>query len=162
VPDPSRAPASGSILAIDLGLARTGLARSDAERRVAFGLPTFHARGGASLRGHLLRLHQEEPIAGVVLGLPLHMDGRPGDLAGRVRRLAAWIRETLGVPTALLDERLTTFEAEQMLAEAGTRARRRSGERDRLAAQILLREFLAAGCPFPADGGGEPEEADSG
>lgn len=142
----------GVILAIDLGLRRTGLARSDPGRQVAFGLPTFEVRPGRSLKARLRELHRETPLAGVVIGLPLHMDGRPGDLAPRAERLAAWVREVLGVPASLRDERLTTFEAEEMLRDANERVRRDRGVRDRLAAQILLREFLAAGCPFaPGD-----------
>ena len=136
------------ILAVDLGLRRTGLARSDPGRTVAFGLPTFENTAGRSLKEHLRALHREVPLGGVVLGLPLHADGRPGDLAGRVRRLAEWIRRELELPVALLDERLTTFEAQDQLKEAPRRVRRRREERDRMAAQVILREFLAAGCPF--------------
>ncbi len=144
---------SQPILAIDLGLARTGFARSDPGRTVAFGLPTFHDGPGRSLKEHIRGLHREEPLGGVVLGLPLHMDGRPGDLASRVRRLGAWIREELGIPVAYVDERLSSVEADQMLREATRSVRRDKGARDRLAAQILLRDFLQAGCPF------EPPEA---
>jgi putative holliday junction resolvase len=142
-PSPSR-----PILAIDLGLARTGFARSDPGRTVAFGLPTFHDAHGRSLKEHIRTLNREEPLGGVVLGLPLHMDGRPGDLASRVRRLGEWIREELAIPVAYLDERLSSVEAEQMLRDAKRSVRREKGARDRLAAQILLREFLQAGCPF--------------
>ena len=140
---------SGPILAIDLGRVRTGLARSDPGRSVAFGLPTFEAGPGRSLKEHLRSLHREDPLGGIVLGLPLHLDGRPGELAGRARRLADWIRRDLELPVALLDERLTTFAAEGELSAAPARIRRDPRARDRMAAQILLREFLAAGCPFP-------------
>ena len=142
-------PPSSPILALDLGAARTGLARSDPDRTIAFGLPTFEVRPGRSLKEHLRALHAEVPLGGVVLGWPRRPDGRPGDLAGRVERLAAWIRTELGLPVALQDESLTTVEAVEKLAEAPTRRRRDKGARDRLAAQIILREFLAAGCPFP-------------
>jgi putative holliday junction resolvase len=140
---------AGPVLAIDLGLRRTGLARSDPGRRVAFGLPTFEVRPGRSLRAHLGALHQEVPFTGVVLGLPFHADGRPGTLAGRIERLADWIRARFAVPVALLDERLTSFAAEELLAQAGG-SRRDKGLVDQLAAQVILREFLAGGCPFPA------------
>jgi putative Holliday junction resolvase len=150
---------------------RTGLARSDPGRRVAFGLSTFEVRPGRSLRAHLTTLHQEVPFSGVVLGLPFHTDGRPGSLAKRVERLGGWILARFSVPVAFLDERLTSFAAEELRDEAagarrdggvhagsgtrgdgGTRrdcgARRDKGLVDRLAAQVILREFLAAGCPF--------------
>lgn len=163
-PPPSLAPVTdlpaGAILALDLGLQRTGLARSDPDRQVAFGLPTFEVRPGRSLKVHLTALARDVPLAGVVIGLPMHMDGRPGGLAPRALRLAAWIRETLRLPVSLRDERLTTFEAEEMLKESDRRVRRDRGVRDRLAAQILLREFLAEGCPFlQGDWPDSPEEA---
>jgi putative Holliday junction resolvase len=144
---------AGSILAIDLGVRRTGLARSDPGRRVAFGLSTFEVRPGRSLRAHLTALYQEVPFSGVVLGLPFHADDRPGVLTKRVERLGGWILARFGVPVAFLDERLTSFAAEELRDEAGGARRDRGGRRDkglvdRLAAQVILREFLAAGCPF--------------
>jgi putative holliday junction resolvase len=138
---------AGPILAIDLGLRRTGLARSDPGRAVAFGLPTFELRPGRSLKVHLVVLHREVPFTGVVLGLPLHTDGRRGSLAGRIERLGGWILARFGVPVAFLDERLTSFAAEELRDEVGG-SRRDKGLVDQLAAQVILREFLAAGCPF--------------
>jgi putative holliday junction resolvase len=139
---------SGVVLAIDLGLSRTGLARSDPERKLAFGLPTFENKPGRSLKEHLRTLHREVPLTGIVFGLPLHMDGRLGDLAARVRRLADWARADLGLPVALLDERLTTVAAMENLGVAPRKVRRDKGARDREAARIILQEFLEAGCPF--------------
>ncbi len=146
----------GSILAIDLGLRRTGLARSDSGRTVAFGLDTFEVRPGRSIKAHLVALHREAPFTGVVLGLPFHTDGRPGVLVGRVERLGAWIAAEFSVPVAYLDERLTTFAAGELRDELHG-SRRNKGLIDRLAAQVILREFLAAGCPFPGHGGPLPE-----
>jgi putative holliday junction resolvase len=146
-PDQSNRP----ILALDIGLHRTGLARSDPGRSVAFGLPTFENRNGHSLKRRILSLHGETPLGGVVLGLPLHMDGRPGDLVARVYRLGEWIARELSLPVAYRDERLTSEEAGELLRQAPHRVRQEKGARDRLAAQVILREFLAAGCPFPTE-----------
>ncbi len=112
------------------------------------GLPTFEAAQGRSIRMHIQVLYEEEPFTGVVIGLPLHADGRPGDLADTVSRMGDWIAETFQVPVAYQDERYTTEEATDLLREAPRRVRSEKGVRDRLAAQIILREFLAAGCPF--------------
>jgi putative Holliday junction resolvase len=139
----------GPVLAIDLGLRRTGLARSDPGRVIAFGLPTFELRPGRSLKAHLVALHQQQPFTGVVLGLPFHADGRPGSLAGRIERLAAWIGDRFSIPVALQDERLTSVAAAELLEEAGG-PRRDKKRVDQLAAQVILREFLAEGCPFPS------------
>jgi putative holliday junction resolvase len=148
----------GPILAIDLGVKRTGLARSDPGRSVAFGLQTFENKPGRSLKRHLAALHAEIPLTGVVIGFPLHMDGRPGELAGRVQRLGEWISIEFGIPVAYWDERQTTSEAIDMLAEAPWRKRTEKGARDRLAAQLILRDFLASGCPFPPAGATEPDD----
>lgn len=150
---PSRSTEPGAVLAIDLGLRRTGLARSDPERTVALGLPTFLLRPGRSLKAHLRALAEEQPLSGVVLGMPYHMDGRPGDLAPRVRRLGEWIAREMGIPVAYQDERLTSEEAADLLREAPPKVRQARGSRDCLAAQLILREFLAAGCPFSEGGG---------
>jgi putative Holliday junction resolvase len=153
------ADSSRPLLAIDLGVRRTGLARSNPERTIALGLETFEVGPGRSLKAHLMRLHRELPLGGIVLGLPLHLDGRPGALAGRVRRLGEWIRLGLHLPVAYVDERLTSAEAAERVAEAPVRVRREKGVRDRLAAQIILQEFLDAGCPFS---GADPDREDDG
>jgi len=159
VPPPPSDPAfsssrpAGPILALDLGRRRTGLARSDPGRRVAFGLPTFEVRPGRSLKEHLRNLLREEPLGGVVLGFPLHENGSPGELAGTARRLGAWIRSELNLPVAYWDERLTSWEASEMLQEGKKSRRREKGAVDQVAAQLILREFLQAGCPFPQDAG---------
>ncbi len=96
-----------------------------------------------------------------MLGLPFHMDGRPGELTGRVQRLGEWIRLEFGIPVAYLDERLTTEAASELLREAPLRVRQDRGARDRMAAQVILREFMAQGCPFPdppAPGPGRKQE----
>jgi putative holliday junction resolvase len=139
----------GRLLSLDLGLRRTGLARSDPDRTISIGLPTFENTPGRSLKEHLRLLHGELPLSGVVLGYPLHDDGRPSDLAPRVLRLAVWLHAELRLPVALWDERRTTVAAEDRLREAPRRVRRAKGTRDRLAAQLILQEFLDAGSPFP-------------
>ncbi len=135
-------------MALDVGEKRTGIARSDPARTLAVGLPTFHAAPGRSIKRHIELIYEDVPFAGVVIGLPLHTDGRPGDLAATVRRLGEWIARTFRVPVAYQDERFTSEEAADLLREAPRRVRSEKGTRDRLAAQIILREFLAAGCPF--------------
>lgn len=145
-------PSPGSVLALDVGERRTGIARSDPDRIVAAGLPTFEAVRGKSIRKHIQAMYAEVPFTGVVIGMPFHEDGRPGDLAATVRRLGEWIAITFNVPVAYQDERLTTEEAIDLLREAPKRVRSGKGARDRLAAQLILREFLAAGCPFPQPG----------
>lgn len=140
----------GPVLAVDFGLRRCGLARSDPDRRIAFGLPTHEVLPGASLEERIRALHAEEPLSGVVLGYPRHLDGRPGDLTPRIAALGEWIGGELGLPVAYWDERWTSLEAERLLRDAPRRVRRDKGVRDRIAAQRILQSFLDAGCPFEA------------
>ena len=81
--------------------------------------------------------------ARVVVGLPLHMNGRAGPEAEAARAFAAALAGELGLPVETLDERWSTVEAERTLRETGQSGRkRRAGDADTLAATLLLRTFL--------------------
>jgi putative Holliday junction resolvase len=80
--------------------------------------------------------------AGVVIGLPLNMDGTAGDRAVWMRRFARHLGAMLAVPVWLQDERLTTVEAEEILQERGLRRNERAAQVDALAAALILERFL--------------------
>ncbi len=130
-------------LGLDLGARRIGLAISDEEGTFAFPAGSLRRR---DLRGDLDALHalmEERGIGAVVVGLPVHMNGRLGPEAAATRRFARELATTTGRPVELLDERWTTREAERALREAGRRGRGRDpGEVDAAAAAILLRTWL--------------------
>ena len=144
------------VLGVDLGSRRIGLAVSDPEARFAFPLDAIESAGSARDVAALRALIAEREIGQVVIGLPLHMDGRAGPEAEAAKRFAASLAEATGLPVALLDERWTTSEAERGLqASESSRGRRRkarkSGARDSMAASILLRTWLER----EANAGGE-------
>lgn len=89
----------------------------------------------------------------VVVGLPVHLDGREGAKAAEARTFGRWLAEVTGLPVVFWDERFTTVEAEAALWEAGLTHARRKERRDRVAAQILLQGYLDAGCPSGEGGG---------
>jgi len=97
----------------------------------------------------LARLVEEHEPQRLVVGLPLNMDDTEGPRAAKSRRFAAALRERFGLPVALQDERLSTFEAEQRLAEAGVPAIKRKAIVDMVAAQVILEAYLATGAPEP-------------
>jgi putative Holliday junction resolvase len=134
------------VLGVDLGTRRIGLAISDPETRLAFPLDAIASRDPARDVETLCVLIGERDVERVVLGLPLHLDGRSGTQAETARRFARRLERASGVPVELLDERWTSLEAERALREDGTpaqrRRRRRSGELDSMAATILLRTWL--------------------
>ena len=135
------------LLGVDYGHKRVGLAVSDPGRKIAFPLTT-HERGAREQdAAFFLGIVAEEEVGKIVLGLPVHLDGREGQKAQEVRAFGAWLAETMGLPVVYFDERFTTVEAESALWEAGLTHKKRKARRDRVAAQILLQAYLDAGCP---------------
>lgn len=139
--------AAGRLLGIDYGSVRIGLAVSDAERRIASPLETYRRRDTAQDSRYFSAVIQQQEIAMVIVGLPMHTDGREGQKAAEVRTFSAWLATVTALPIAHWDERFTTVEAESHLWSAGLSHKRRKERRDRVAAQIMLQAYLEAGCP---------------
>jgi putative Holliday junction resolvase len=138
---------SGRLLGVDYGSARIGLAISDPDRRIASPLATYARRGREQDADYLRRLVAEHDVHGLVVGLPVHLDGREGQKAAEARAFGRWLMEATGLGVVFWDERFTTVEAEGHLVDAGLTRKRRKDRRDRVAAQILLQSYLDAGCP---------------
>ncbi len=138
---------AGKLLGIDYGQVRIGLAVSDPDRKLAFPLETYTRRGADRDSAHFREVVKEEGIVGLVVGLPVHTDGREGQKAAEARAFGSWLAAATGLPVVYWDERFTTVEAESALWEAGLTHKQRRARRDRVAAQILLRAYLEAGCP---------------
>jgi len=136
------------ILAIDPGRVRVGLAISDIERKFSFPLETVTRRDPVKDAARFRAIFAEESIGLLLVGLPLHNDGREGDSAREARAFGDWLAALVGVPVRYYDERFTTVEAESILRNAGLSHQKRKERRDQLAAQILLQTFLDAGCPM--------------
>jgi putative transcription antitermination factor YqgF len=135
------------LLGVDFGSVRVGLAISDPDRKIASPLATYARRSKEQDAQFFQRLVEVEEIAAIVVGLPIHCDGREGQKAGEARAYGQWLYETTGRPIAFWDERFTTVEAEGYLLEAGLTQKRRKERRDRVAAQIMLQAYLdEAGC----------------
>ena len=135
------------LLGVDFGSVRVGLAVSDPDRRMAFPLETRTREGRDRDAAFFRALVEREEIGGLVVGLPVHNDGREGDKAREARGYGAWLAEVTGLPVAYHDERFTTVQAESALWDAGLTHKRRKERRDKVAAQMLLQAHLDAGCP---------------
>jgi putative holliday junction resolvase len=138
------------LLGVDYGSVRLGLAVCDRDRVIASPLATYTRRTAAQDAAFFERLLQVEEIAGLVVGLPVHLDGREGEKAREARAFGSWLSATVRLPVTYWDERFTTVEAEAHLIDAGLTRKRRKQRRDRVAAQIFLQAFLDAGCPTSA------------
>lgn len=132
----------GRILAIDLGDKRIGLAISDPLGMTAQGLPTLARRNTRQDQSFLRSVVKQYGIALIVLGNPLNMNGTEGSQSAKARQFAAQLSRRLKVEVQLWDERLTSVEAERVLKESGMRPDRTAGAVDRLAAVLLLQNFL--------------------
>jgi putative Holliday junction resolvase len=139
--------APGPLLAVDYGRARVGLAVSDPERKFSFPLATRTRQGAEQDAAYFRSLIAQERIAGLVVGLPVHLDGHEGREAQEARAYGRWLAGVAGLPVVYYDERFSTVQAESALWEAGLTHKKRKARRDRVAAQIFLQAYLDAGCP---------------
>lgn len=130
----------GRMLAIDPGLKRVGLAVSDPLGMTAQGIETFETGKGKELLDFVGELVAEYGIAKVVVGLPLSMQGKDIEGSARSRALAAEIGERYGLEVVLMDERMSSLEAERVLKSGDRRFEK--GDIDRLSAVLLLQSHL--------------------
>ncbi len=130
------------ILALDLGKRRIGLAVSDLLGVTAQGLATWERVNRESDLAEMKRLVKEHQVSMILVGQPLHMDGRKGAGAEDAERFAANLHRHLGVEVRMWDERLTTAEAQRVLKSSGVSVAKRREAVDRMAAVILLQSYL--------------------
>ncbi len=138
-------------LGIDYGKARVGLACADSSTNMAFPFDTRHRINEKRDEAYFKKTILDEKITGIVVGLPIHSDGREGEKAIEARAYGAWLEKISNLPVRFYDERFSTVEAESFLREAGLSPMKRKEKRDQIAAQIILQSFIDAG--YPEDGG---------
>ena len=137
------------ILALDVGDARIGIAVSDAGRRIAQPVSVYRRVGyGPDVR-YILALCQEYDTHLVLCGLPRNMDGSEGGQAKKVRGFAAEL-EKAGLTVLFQDERLTTVTAQRALIDGGMRREGRRETVDKVAAAVILTQWLDSGA-MPVD-----------
>jgi putative holliday junction resolvase len=130
------------ILAIDYGRKRIGLALSDEMGLTAHPLETLLRTNRRNDIRHLREVCREHAVGQIIVGHPLHMTGEAGEMAQEASRFAARLEKDLGIGVFLVDERLTSWEAEQLMADSGSKSRRKSKHVDDVAAAVLLRDYL--------------------
>jgi len=135
-------PRETRILALDVGEKRIGIAVSDPLGITAQGLSVLIRQNLEADLARLQDVAREYQVQEIVVGLPRHMDGRPGKQTDAILDLARTLGEALGVPVTTWDERLTTMEAERVLIEADLSRRRRRRVVDQVAAVLILQSYL--------------------
>jgi putative Holliday junction resolvase len=135
-------------LGVDYGTRRIGVAFGD-ELGVAIPLPAIVDADAAKRWAALLALAREREATTIVIGHPLNMDDTAGPKAREAEAVAERLRAELGVPVQLVDERLTSYEAEATIAKAKRRDVRASGVIDSRAAALILQDYLNQIMPPP-------------
>ena len=133
-------------LGLDLGSKRIGVAVGDRSGTIASPLVVLQ-RSGSIRRDHeaVAKLVIEEEAGVVVVGLPLNMNGSLGPAAKSANAEAAALATVVGVPVVTFDERRTTVTADQAMIEANMRAQERRRIVDKIAAAVMLQNWLDSG-----------------
>ncbi len=137
----------GRVLGLDFGTVRIGAALSDAGRRVAAPFEIFTRGDQAREDRYFVNLVKTQGVDRIVVGLPVRGSGSEGSMARLSRAWGERLARLTSIEVLFVDERYTSVEAEYTLIDAGVKRARRKRFRDRVAAQILLQNYLDAGCP---------------
>lgn len=130
------------MMGLDPGGRRIGVALSDPTGLLASAHSVLRR---TTQEGDLLalrRIAEEHGVVRVVIGLPLHMSGEEGEEAELARALACEVEAALGVPVSLVDERLSSVEADRRLLELGVPRKHWRARRDAVAAAVVLQSYL--------------------
>lgn len=135
-------PFGKAIAGLDLGTETIGVAVSDGFLAVATPLETIRRKKFKLDAARLLEIFKERAIAGVILGLPINMDGSEGPRCQSTRAFARNLNALQDIPIGFWDERLSTVAAERALLEADTSRKRRGEVIDHVAAGFILQGAL--------------------
>jgi putative Holliday junction resolvase len=131
-------------LGLDLGQKRVGLAVSDELRVSIRPLPPISRTSWKKLLASVSKIVTDFDARGLVIGLPLRLDGSEGDAATEARRIARNFELSLTIPVHLQDERLTSWTAEEELLRAGHSGDALRARVDSAAAETILRDFISS------------------
>jgi putative Holliday junction resolvase len=137
-------PPQGRLAGLDVGTKTIGIAISDPGRRVASPLETIRRGRFAADAERLRRLIAERAVAGLIVGLPVNMDGSEGPRCQSVRQFAANLLARFDIAITFWDERLSTAAVTRTLLEADLSRARRAQVVDKMAAAYILQGALDA------------------
>jgi len=132
----------GTVLAFDFGEKRIGIAIGETQLALAHPLTTIAAEQTDVRFEAIGRIIAEWRPCLLVVGLPVHMDDTEHAFTARARRFARQLEGRFNLPVELVDERLSSREAESMLRAAGVAAKRQKPVRDHVAAQTILQDYF--------------------
>ena len=137
-----RLPVAGPLLALDHGKRSIGVAISDEARSIASPLLTISDKKFQSRIRQILAVCEQRRVAGLVLGLPLNMDGSQNPQCQAVRAFAFNINKQTDLPITFCDERLSSNEAKQFMVKMGVKKSQQETSIHRVAASMILQWFM--------------------
>ena len=141
--DVFRVPASGRLVALDLGTKRIGIAVSDELQIVTRAVKTIDRKGWKKLLLQIKEILADFDAVALVIGLPYNFDGSESEMSREARRLARNFSLSLEIPVILQDERVTSYEAKGRLWKEGVSGKEFRQRVDNEAAAIILSDFIA-------------------
>lgn len=133
------------VIGLDFGTKTVGIALSDEAQIIAQPLVTIERKHATKLRqtyAQIERIIDEQDVGVIVLGFPKNMNNTEGERAEATKRFMDDLERRTGLPVILVDERLTTVEADRILEETGVAASARKAHIDKMAAAIILQNYL--------------------
>lgn len=133
------------VIGLDFGTKTVGVALSDEAQIIAQPLVTIERKHATKLRqtyAQIERIIDEQDVGVIVLGFPKNMNNTEGERAEATKRFMDDLERRTGLPVILVDERLTTVEADRILEETGVAASARKAHIDKMAAAIILQNYL--------------------
>lgn len=135
-------PSGSRLIGLDLGTKTIGLALSDLGRGIATPMETIRRKKFTLDAEKLLEICAKQEVGGIVLGLPLNMDGSEGPRAQATRAFARNLSQKTELPITYWDERLSTAAVTRTLLEADSSRAKRAEAVDKMAAAFILQGFL--------------------
>ena len=129
-------------LGLDVGSKRIGVAGCDGLGMMATGITTIWRSSFQNDMAQLAEIINDRQVEILVIGLPYTMDGNIGSQAKQVQKFARRVATVIDLPIEYVDERLTSYAAEQMMIEAKISVCRNKATIDRIAAAVILQQWL--------------------
>lgn len=130
------------IMCLDYGDVRIGIAFSDLLKTIASPYDTYTRKTLDEDLDYFYNLSKQQEVDTVVIGLAYNMDGTSGERITLTKEFGTKLQQKLGLPVEYVDERLSSVEAEDVLAQAHVPAIKRKGLIDKIAASIILQNYL--------------------
>lgn len=135
-------PVKGRLLGIDFGTKRVGVSVSDARQALSSPLHNYDRSSHQADQQFFKKVCEDYEVVGLVMGLPVHMSGDESKKSAEVRQYAKLVTKWTALPLVFQDERFSSSRAGALLMQAQMSAKQRKARMDKLAAQILLQDFL--------------------